>query len=281
MKLYYYNKHDNFGDLLNLWLWPKLIPELLQEDSEILFVGIGTLLNEHIPLAKQTVVFGTGVGYGTRLPQVNENWKFYCLRGPLSARALAMPESLGIADPGVLLHRFFTPAEKRSYRYSYMPHFSHAEAGNASWSKICEILGFGYIDPRNSVTEVMKQVADTEVLLTEAMHGAIAAEALRVPWIPISTSSGILAFKWQDWCSSIELQYQPLHLLRLCDPIPGDLGSRVRNSAKFPIALGQLFNAARSQPYLAKDSTFKMRVAQLEESLAQLRRDVGAGSLAI
>ena len=37
----------------------------------------------------------------------------------------------------------------------------------------------------------------------------IVADALRVPWIPLVTSPRILSFKWQDWCQSIELTYQP------------------------------------------------------------------------
>ena len=50
MKLYYYKSpKGNFGDDLNPWLWNRLRPELFSENSDILFVGIGTLINHRLP----------------------------------------------------------------------------------------------------------------------------------------------------------------------------------------------------------------------------------------
>ncbi|MEP7113232.1 MAG: polysaccharide pyruvyl transferase, partial [Ilumatobacteraceae bacterium] len=87
MKLYYY-QHANFGDALNLWLWPKLISaDSFDDDASSIFVGIGTLINNRLPSDAFKIVFGTGVGYGEPVPTVDQNWKIYCVRGPLSARA--------------------------------------------------------------------------------------------------------------------------------------------------------------------------------------------------
>jgi succinoglycan biosynthesis protein ExoV len=66
VRLFYYrgeNGVTNFGDELNWYIWPHLLPGVFDEDDGTQFVGIGTLLNDRVPAAARTVVFGAGVGY--------------------------------------------------------------------------------------------------------------------------------------------------------------------------------------------------------------------------
>ncbi|GEA25926.1 exopolysaccharide glucosyl ketal-pyruvate-transferase [Microcystis aeruginosa NIES-4325] len=222
MKLRYYKLpkgERNFGDELNPWLWEKLIPGILDEDASVAFVGIGSLINNGLPqktrYARKIVIFGTGVGYGKGVPKIDESYTIYCVRGLLSAQALGISEKLAITDGAVLIRQVFSNQSPKKYRFSYMPHYELAGKG---WETVCQKLGFGYIDPRWSVEQVLSSISETEILLAEAMHGAIIADALRVPWLPITTNSSILAFKWQDWCSSIGVEYQPIRMKRLHHP---------------------------------------------------------------
>lgn len=62
MKLFYYKeKIGNFGDDLNLWLWPRIAPGLLDNDEQTFFVGIGTLLNSALPEKKNYIRLWRGV----------------------------------------------------------------------------------------------------------------------------------------------------------------------------------------------------------------------------
>jgi len=219
MQLFYYQRPDhqpNFGDELNHWLWQRALPDLLNADERTIFVGIGTLLNHALPQrtaqAKQVVIFSTGAGYEQRLRSIPDHWQIYAVRGPLSARLLGIPEDLAITDGGMLLHRWYQPVADKCFRVAFMPHIHHATFATPVWQQICSQLGFAYIDPRGSVEAVLHTISQTEVLITEAMHGAIAADALRVPWIPIVTSPRVLSFKWQDWCASIDIPYRPQYL---------------------------------------------------------------------
>ena len=108
MRLYYWVEKSgivNFGDDLNPWLWKRLLPYKFNEKSNIQFIGIGTLLNECIPKADKTLVFGSGVGYGKSLPLIDDSWHFYFVRGPRSAHALGLDDSAAITDPAILLHQ--------------------------------------------------------------------------------------------------------------------------------------------------------------------------------
>lgn len=286
MKLSYYklpNGERNFGDDLNPWLWEKLIPGVLDSDESVAFVGIGSLINDGLPWrtrhASKRVIFGTGVGYGKGEVKLDESFKIYCLGGSLSAKALGVKQDLGVTDGAVLVRKVYNNTAKKIHRFSYMPHYELAGKG---WEIVCKELGFGYIDPRWTVEEVLLSISQTEVLLTEAMHGAIIADALRVRWVPIVTNSTILSFKWQDWCSSIGVEYKPSYIKRLqhprekhdfLTPIRG-VRDKIRqyNASK---ALKQV--AMNQPPFLSEDSRIEALTEKLEEKLHLFQEDVKNG----
>lgn len=287
MKLYYYQRPDgvsNFGDSLNPWLWNQLIPEVLNEDENIAFIGIGTLINDKLvsrtPKAFQRVIFSSGVGHVKVMPEIDSSYKIYCLRGPLSAKTLGVAPELAITDGAVLLRRVVEPNNCKVHQFSYMPH--HRLADDA-WNLVCQELGWGFIDPRWSLEKIISCINETEILLAEAMHGAIAADALRVPWIPIVTHSVIDAFKWQDWCQSLGLEYQPVRLNPIHPPQKQtDLLTPLRLARSWfqlKSAGSQLIQVTKdSCPFLSSDSTIARLTVRLEEKLQQLKHDAAIGA---
>lgn len=208
MELYYYRDSiGNFGDDLNNWLWPQLFPYSMDEafDENTLFIGIGSLLNHKIPtLPPKKVIFGSGYGYGD-LPEVNDQWKFYCVRGPLTAKKLNLPEDVAISDGALLIRDVVKPLGMSKYPVAFMPH--HQTCKYDDWGSICDELLIQYIDPGDPVGKTIDVIRNSSVLITEAMHGAIVADVLRVPWIPVRTRKRILHFKWQDWSNSVGLDH--------------------------------------------------------------------------
>lgn len=281
MKLYYFQAPGglrNFGDDLNPWLWRQILPGILDDDASTQFVGLGTLLNDKLPRAPRTVVFGSGVGYGTGLPSVDDSWTIYCVRGPLSAKALGLSPDLAVTDGALLLRTVFRVSGKKTSRFSFMPHAVYAQTGAASWQALCDSLGFTYIDPRGEVEEVLKAIAETEVLFTEAMHGAIVADALRTPWIPVTTSEAILSFKWQDWCSTIGVTYKPFPIRQLYDDPTADLFKRLRGWAKLQWVRTRFSGLAKTaQPQLSADSRVSELTAELQARLERFKQDVREG----
>lgn len=213
MKLFYYRDLRNFGDALNGWLWPRLIPDLLDEDDTTVFVGIGSLLNEYLPKAPAKVIFGTGVGYGKTQPVVSDKWHIYCVRGPLSAAALGISSDLAVGDSAILLRTVSVPKGQNSLGVSFIPHWRSTRHWN--WEAICNAAGLYYINPEWDVERVIAAICDSELVVTEAMHGAVLADAFRVPWIPVRAYKHILTFKWRDYCQSMGLDYRPVRLLPL------------------------------------------------------------------
>lgn len=275
MKLYYYQTTDgtaNFGDDLNEMIWSAYIPELLDQDDSKLLIGIGTLLNDFIPEKGDKIVFGSGVGYGKTLPRLNDQWQFYAVRGPLSALSLGLPPETAVVDPGVLIRRLYQANEPKLYKFSYMPHFHIAQGSGEVWESICRELGFGYIDPRWSVEKVMKALSQTEVLLAEAMHGAIVADAIRVPWVPIQSSPWILPYKWLDWSLSLKIHYQP-HMVSSLGETPCLRTSvlKLLNRKKALTSLKRVSETAK--PYLSDATLLESLTDELECRLEKLRKE--------
>ncbi len=287
MKLYCWRGRQtirNFGDDLNPWIWGKLIPDLLDDDDHAIFVGIGTLLNEYLPRARKTAVLGAGVGYGKQLPQIDHTWKIYSLRGPLSARALGVSQTLAITDSAVLVRRLFVERKRKLHRFAYMPHWTNA---NPTWKLVCGQLRFAYVDPQWPVEKVLSAINQTEVLISEAMHGAIVADSVRVPWIAVNTRpSEVLPFKWTDWCMSMGLDYKPERLTRLWNlhqrsrnhPSVRRLVKSVLGRVHVMAVAAELVRITRRRvPQLSSDNVVERVTIQTEESISRFRKDVAAG----
>ena len=279
MKLWHFrgpNGERNFGDELGPWLWNRLIPDALDDDGSTLFVGIGTLLNNRLPRADRLVVFGAGVGYGDAAPEVDRSWSIYCVRGPLSARVLKIPPDLGLTDPGALVRRFVPAATAADCtgRFAYMPHWRSA---CDEWQRVCDAIGFTYIDPRRDVDDVIGQIKGARTLVAEALHGAIVADALRVPWIAARSTADILDFKWRDWCASLELSYHP-HRIVPVFPLwqnPTVL-RRAKYSARLAGAAARLLSLRLyATPMLSAEPLLSRRVDALSDALERIRHDYG------
>jgi succinoglycan biosynthesis protein ExoV len=205
MKLFYY-QGNNFGDKLNPLIWNALAPQLLDEDEATVLIGIGTLINSNAPSLPTKLVFGAGAGYMSPV-KTDDTWEFYCVRGPKTARQLGLKECVAITDPALLLTRICTESVAKTDEVCFMPH--HVSSEYADWRAICAKAGIIYLDPADDTEFLIRKIRGAKLVIAEAMHGAIVADAFRVPWIPVQCYDHILNFKWEDWCESMSLTYRP------------------------------------------------------------------------
>ncbi|NEP18173.1 MAG: polysaccharide pyruvyl transferase family protein [Leptolyngbya sp. SIO4C1] len=278
------NPRFYLDNTLNAWLWPKLLPNLFDQDESMLFVGSGTRLNSSLPAltqsAKRLIIFSTGAGYGRPLQSIPASWQIACVRGPMTAAVLAQPAAAAITDGSILVSRCFQPSGRRTVKYSFMPDAERAAQAQPVWQKICQQLDIGYIDPQLPVEQRLSAISETHILLTEALQGAMLADALRVPWIPLLAGSRVLQFKWKDWCAAMALPYRPIKLpslpnyprlprLRLAHRWQR-LHQTLSQTQELRIAT-QLEQIIQQAPtYLSQDVVFEQRLEQLDTALLRL-----------
>ncbi len=213
--VYHRDPNLNFGDDLNEVLWRQVLPPKVLNSERLVLVGIGSILNEeklgkYAEDQRQVVVLGTGTSYG--LPPRNlSRWLIKAVRGPMTAALIGRPDA-SVTDGAALLAaapELIGPAAERR-NILFMPH--HSSLAGGRWSEVAKLSGFDYASPQMTVPEVMAKFAQAKLVVTEAMHGAIVADTLRIPWIPVASSPGIDEFKWRDWTRSLDLPFRPVLL---------------------------------------------------------------------
>lgn len=285
----------NFGDDLNPWLWPRLLPDLADATGPE-FVGIGTLLHRRLERESvDRIIFSTGAGY-SRPPRLSQRNRFYAVRGPLTARACRLDADRAVTDGAALLRRAGLTGDPSGHA-GFMA--NHRTLGGADWQQAAESAGLHWINPRWSVEQVCHELSRCSLLVTDALHGAIAADTLRVPWIPLHTYSFILQFKWQDWCASLDMEHAPVRMpLVWHGSLPPS--HRVKHTLQRGIAMTglgpehwsrkplirsdhrgteqlttALRKAMRTRPRLSDVHVLDQRVDLLSERLSELARDCG------
>lgn len=214
MKVYCYKNggDTNFGDDLNRWMWKRLCGCSVDAEDGTLLLGIGTVLARDLfPPNKKYVVLSSGVGYvPPPLGFGGPEWEILSVRGPMTAAALGLPSEKAIIDGAALLRLIPEcaplPASERS-GVVFMPHFASLSTGN--WREACELAGFEFLDPLADSEQTVQRIRRARLVIADAMHAAIVADTLRVPWIPVALSPQSNTFKWLDWTMSLDLPYKP------------------------------------------------------------------------
>jgi succinoglycan biosynthesis protein ExoV len=150
-----------------------------------------------------------------------------------------------------------------------MPH--HQSMPKADWASLCERVGFHCIDARKSVETVVRELQETELLLTESMHGAIVADALRVPWVPVRLYPRFTLFKWQDWTQSMQLPLKIYDVQPVYARSPA-ISKRLTNTAKRSLAAIRIGNENWSR--LETRSSTEQETSESLETLERIAREV-------
>jgi succinoglycan biosynthesis protein ExoV len=307
MKLFKYEGHvPNFGDDLNDWLLPKLMPEVINDKPDDgLFVGIGSLIDENIPDNSRVIIFGTGYGYGKLPGSIPKSWHIYGVRGLLSVKKLGLDPEMAIGDAAILTRTVDLPRTPGCHAVSFMPHWESAVLG--AWPEVCGETGVNFIDPRGEVDLVLQAIRSSRLMISTSMHGAIIADAFRVPWIAVRPFGGRHGEKWHDWASALDTDIAFVELpastldeaihswspkmrdrIRRLWPIPPtseekwisfsriskkSSGRRIKKSAEAIKRLASL------PGQLSSDLDMERVTNRLLESLAKLRRDYATENL--
>jgi len=220
MKVFYHRgATPNVGDDLNAVLWQRLLPQLEQIHTAQWLIGIGTILDERLAsLPGLKVVCGSGLRVNKAI-RFGDDVRFAAVRGPLTAQRLGLPAEVVACDPGFLIGRFWPWSTPDPRRIGLVPHvysLQHSRIESAA-----QEAGIEVISPTLPLEEFLARLRRCARVYCESLHGAIFADALRIPWARVRVCShfyegaGVSEFKWRDTFSALGLQAAELNRIAL------------------------------------------------------------------
>jgi hypothetical protein len=169
-------------------------------------LGVGSIL---FFANKQSHVWGSGIlNPNMALPGVHES-TFYALRGEKTRALLrelkvSLPD-VPLGDPGIFAREIcdLIPEANRQVRFraAFVPH--HASINHPLYRAIRTSREFVVVDILNDTLLPLEQIAQSEVVVSQSLHGLIYAESLGKPSLWISDRRDeIWRFKFDDWYST-------------------------------------------------------------------------------
>jgi succinoglycan biosynthesis protein ExoV len=154
------------------------------------------------------------------------------------------------------------------------------------WAEVCRLAGVTFLDPGAPVPDLLAMIRSARFVVTEAMHGAIVADALRTPWIGVMPFHDLHRPKWLDWSESLGIDIRfvrllPSSLREAYTLATGKAGGGLRSRMLFdsapsaPVNLAMRHIAAKNllrvieriEPQLSRDDRIESVTARCEEAL--------------
>lgn len=282
--VHYKANTGNVGDDFSEWLFSRYLGTALTEESDTLLFGVGSILDRRFDESfsngkgiRRRLVFGSGARSATTLPDMTQGeWRIYCVRGPLTACALGLPDR-AVADPAILAPKF-RPGAPAPGSVGIVPYYT---ASHTMWEQIANKLGWTIVSPHLGVEDFLDALTRCSRVFCESMHGAIFADAYRIPWRPLSgtgaNSEGPThAFKWTDWSAAMGTGFDSIRI----PPISAFARKGLIEIGKQQVKIGWIVRllekAARDDRFqLSQDTVLTSRQEQLESLMDKMRGDLG------
>ncbi|NDV91401.1 succinoglycan biosynthesis protein exov [Alteromonas sp. 345S023] len=273
MTVYYFkDSRGNVGDDLNALILRHFFDFDKCSNASYTLVGIGTLINNHLPLSKEFIFFTTGYGYQKPPKFSDTSVSAIGLRGPMTLAKLRPFLKENEKNIPLLDGAYLTPdlipknTTPEPNRVGLIPHVDSMQIGR--WEEIAKRGQFYLIDPRWEPSKFIDALTSCTAVITEAMHGAILADAYRVPWTGFAAHSHINTDKWHDWSESLSI---PLQINSVSPVFKGDEGqpftTRIKNIIKRTAQKTRLYNNNWTLPPVARSTNKDM-----ERTLAELKQ---------
>ncbi|MCJ2133983.1 polysaccharide pyruvyl transferase family protein [Methylobacterium sp. J-026] len=210
----------NFGDEI----FPVLLRYLANRDGVRVtrdrphILGPGSIFSY---ATTESLIWGSGIlNPATRIPDVNRV-QIRAVRGKLTADLLTRRgislNDVALGDPGVLvdeaLRAFGVNKSSQNCRVAIVPHHSYRHAKIFTTERpdgeTC------VADPSENMRSFIQKIVDSEVIVSQSLHGLILGEALNKPTLWIADTEQAAdenwTFKFHDWyTNSLNPQTKPL-----------------------------------------------------------------------
>jgi len=210
LKLHWSHSKPNFGDALSPLICEAISGRRIvhAKASQADLIAVGSLLHRLKEYWFSHKVHVWGTGYIEQPRSHRSRHYYHAVRGKLSANALNNQQIPTLGDPGLLSDILLPTSKRRSkqFRIGLVAHYK--DKANPTLQALSDRnADITVIDIFLPPVEFLEKIYQCEVILSSAMHGLIAADALGIPngWIKLSEDLRGNDFKFHDYYSVFNL----------------------------------------------------------------------------
>lgn len=225
LKLYWWKHPDsqygNFGDEIT----PEIIEKLWGIKckwaplSECSLIGAGSIVEKAArenQKGHKVDVWGSGFMHSGRRPFINNDFRFFAVRGKLSRKRLLFKKPrLSVGDPGILAGKVYPATGNKVYALGVIAHY--ADTQSSAVVELAKRVDVKIIDPLQRPAKVAKDITSCKLILSSSLHGLIFADSFGVPnyWTPLSDNVHGGEYKYRDYFSSVDRRIEKIEISRL------------------------------------------------------------------
>jgi hypothetical protein len=179
-------------------------PTFCYEDNKPHILGIGSIL---FMATEASHVWGSGIlDPRQSYPRLNPD-NVHAVRGTLTRDLLrknaGLKKEVALGDPGVFIDMIpeinhYKVNSTIKHRVAVIPHFRMFD--HPYFADLAKSDGYILLDARTDRLDFIKQIIDSEVVVSQSLHGLIFAELLGKPYSWISHANDeVWNFKFLDW----------------------------------------------------------------------------------
>ena len=207
VKLFWWNKKNNFGDSINYdlisFISHKKIEWVPYNYNQEYYMATGSII--HLATNKSTI-WGSGLISSSACPLQTPK-KILAVRGPLTRKKLLdlnieCPHVYG--DPALLLPKYYMPKIEKKYDLGIIPHYIDKKNNffNQKFNDSIKIIDIEQKETLNFIDQVLQ----CKRIISSTLHGIIIADAYNIPVSRVIFSNKISGgnFKFDDYYLSIK-----------------------------------------------------------------------------
>lgn len=202
----YYNRIRNNGDSINPYIVESVsgsAARFASHDEQHL-LAIGSVL---FMANANSLIWGTGLlNPSSYVPNLKKE-QFFAVRGTKTRDFLITKgidvSGIPLGDPGIFASKLIPESNQASkYRAAIIPH--HNSIHKEFYQAAARDEGVVVVDVLSDGLKVIEQIRDSEVVISESLHGLIFAESFAKPsvWISGHIGDSNWNFKFLDWYST-------------------------------------------------------------------------------
>ena len=194
IKLHWYDKERNFGDMLSPILFNGLgieYKKAKRNDSEKL-LAIGSIIYAS---RENDILWGTGTMIDKDFI-APKGLKVLAVRGPKTRKKIKgvnVPEIYG--DPAILIPDIYKPNKIERHKIGFVPHY--VDQNHPELIKDKRFI----IDVKQDPLKTIDEICSCDMIVSSSLHGIIIAEAYGIDAVWIKLSDKIIGgrFKFNDY----------------------------------------------------------------------------------